>query len=104
MPLAQRQPVEEEEEEPLQAKEAAGRTSAMFSALESTINTKRGTGSPLDADTRDFFEPRFDYDFSNARALDGFGQTLRVDLSDWTDTSVYPTGGLSKFITLEKNE
>jgi len=63
--MAQRQPMEEEEE--LQAKEMPGKTPTVAPNLESRINSLKGGGQPLDSATRSFFEPRFGHDFSNVR-------------------------------------
>ncbi|MBN4077016.1 DUF4157 domain-containing protein [Mariprofundus ferrooxydans] len=64
--MAQRQPMEEEEEE-LQAKQMPGQTPTVTSNLESRINSLKGGGQPLDSATRSFFEPRFGHDFSHVR-------------------------------------
>jgi len=63
---AQRQPMEEEDEE-LQAKSNPGETPAVTPSLESRINGLKGGSQPLDRATRSFFEPRFGYDFSHVR-------------------------------------
>ena len=62
-----RQPLEEEEEEELQAKEMAGQTPKVMLSLESGINSLKGGGRPLSRSERRFFEPRFGEDFSNVR-------------------------------------
>jgi predicted RNA-binding protein YlqC (UPF0109 family) len=62
-----RQPIEEEEEETLQAKEAPGQTPEATQGVEAEINTLRGGGQPLSEPVRAFFEPRFGYDFSRVR-------------------------------------
>jgi len=64
--MAQRQPIEEEEEE-LQAKEMPGQTATVTPNLESRISSLKCGGQPLDSATRTFFEPRFGYDFSSVR-------------------------------------
>ncbi|XHX78803.1 MAG: DUF4157 domain-containing protein [Stenomitos frigidus ULC029] len=56
---------QEEEEKPIQAK--ATHTPDVSSGLETQIQSMRGGGQPLPASTRDFFEPRFGYDFSGVR-------------------------------------
>jgi len=63
-PLVQRQVEEEEEEKILQTKDVSGQTSELTSDFESRIQTLRGGGQPLPESARDFFEPRFGYDFS----------------------------------------
>ena len=54
------------EEEMFQAKEDSGGVKA-FGGVESSINSLRGGGKPLSESTRDYFEPRFGYDFSGVR-------------------------------------
>ncbi len=63
-PLVQRQVEEEEEEKLLQTKEVSGQSSELTSDFESRIQTLRRGGQPLPESARDFFEPRFGYDFS----------------------------------------
>jgi hypothetical protein len=63
---AQRQPMEEEEEE-LQTKSRTDKTPAFTPSLESRINSVKGGGQPLDIATRTFFEPRFGRDFGRVR-------------------------------------
>ncbi len=72
-PLAQRQVVEEEEAEALQAS-AAGSLADSFEAgaeVESRLNRSKGGGSPLPDAVRTFMEPRFGMDFSQVRAHTG---------------------------------
>jgi hypothetical protein len=59
-------PEVEEEEEVLRGKESSGPLAA-GPKLESGFNAIRGGGEPLTAPVRDFFEPRFGYDFSGVR-------------------------------------
>jgi hypothetical protein len=68
-PLVQRQEEspEEEEEEILQAKEVPGQTPEVTPGLESSINSLKGGGQPLDPATRTFFEPRFGHDFGHVQ-------------------------------------
>ena len=87
-PLVQRQiePEEEEEEEPvqaapddgallqrqaeenlLQAKAHANNAAEVTSDLESRMHSPRGGGHALPRSVRDYFEPRFGYDFSGVR-------------------------------------
>ena len=58
---------EEEEEEPVQTKQTGGQTSQAGPGLQAQIRALRGGGQPLSPSTRDFFEPRFGYDFSQVR-------------------------------------
>ncbi len=68
----QRQPTDEpEEEEPLQAKEAAGHVPHVTPELEARIGALRGSGEPLPASERAFFEPRFGGDFAAVRVHTG---------------------------------
>ncbi len=63
-----RQPIkEEEEEEKLQAKTTSDRIPEIDPNIESYIQSLNGGGQPLSEDSRAFFEPRFDYDFSQVR-------------------------------------
>ncbi len=63
--LVQRQ--EEEEEEPVQAKSIDHTSSVVSPAVESAIDSSRGSGTPLDQPTRSFFEPRLGADLSRVR-------------------------------------
>jgi hypothetical protein len=65
-PLIQRQSPKEEEE-PLQAKAASETASTVDSNVEGNINNLRGGGQPLPEPVRNYFEPRFGYDFSQVR-------------------------------------
>lgn len=70
-PLVQRQ-TEEEEEEPLQTKAAAGHTPEMTPQVASAIaSMQEGGGQPLPPSERAFFEPRFGKDFSHVRIYTG---------------------------------
>jgi hypothetical protein len=78
--MAQRQ-VEEEEEE-LQTKEGLDHPPKDGSNLESRINKQRGGGQSLHKSTRDFFESRFGYDFSQVRVhTDTESDNLNRDLN-----------------------
>jgi len=66
IPLVQRQ-VEEEEEEELQTKELPSQIPEVTPNLEARIKARGGSGQPLPASTRAFFETRFGYDFSQVR-------------------------------------
>lgn len=65
-PWIQRQSPEEEEE-PLQAKAASEVAPAVDSDVEGDINNLRDGGQPLPEPVRNYFEPRFGYDFSQVR-------------------------------------
>jgi len=71
-PLVQRQ-VNEEEEAPLQGKQANHQMPVVTSNIESGINSLRsgGGGRPLSESTRSFFESRFGRDFSGVRVHTG---------------------------------
>ena len=58
---------EEEEEEPVQTKRVGGQTPQMAPGLEAQIRSLEGGGQPLRQSVRNFFEPRFGYDFSRVR-------------------------------------
>lgn len=62
---AQRQPMEEDEE--VQAKSKAGKTSEVTPAISSGIQSLQGGGQPMSGSERSFFEPRFGADFSGVR-------------------------------------
>ncbi|MCI0401522.1 MAG: DUF4157 domain-containing protein [Gammaproteobacteria bacterium] len=62
-----RQPIEEEEEEELQAKAIPGHSPEVTPDLGSAISALKGGGHPLPRSLRSFFEPRFGYDFSAVR-------------------------------------
>jgi hypothetical protein len=82
-PLVQRQEKEEEEEEPIQTvqretdkeeektplppKGQSSKIPCITQQLESNIDSLKGGGDPLDAQTRAFFEPLFGRDFSRLR-------------------------------------
>jgi hypothetical protein len=66
-PLVQRQIEPEEEEETLQTKEVPGQTPAVTLSLESRIQSLKDGGQPLPHSVRNYFEPRFGYDFSHVR-------------------------------------
>jgi hypothetical protein len=57
----------EEEEEKLQKKEASGSTPEVTPELESRFSAVRGGGQHLPQSVRNFYEPRFDADFSGVR-------------------------------------
>jgi len=64
--MAQRQPMEEDEEE-LQAKSKAGDVPDVAPAISSGIQSLQGGGRPMSGSERSFFEPRFGADFSGVR-------------------------------------
>ena len=57
----------EEEEGKVQAKTTSDRISKIDPNIESHIQSLNGGGQPLPEKSRDFFEPRFGYDFSQVR-------------------------------------
>ena len=58
---------EKEEEEKIRTKQLPSQTLGIVPDVETSINSIRGGGQPLPESTRAFFEPRFDYDFSQVR-------------------------------------
>ena len=91
--LRQVEPEEEdEEEEPIQAKQTSGQTLQPSPVLQTQICALRGGGKPLPKFVRNFFEPRFGYDFSqvrvhsdaqaveSARALNARAYTVKQDV------------------------
>lgn len=72
-PLVQRQtePEEEEEDEAIQTKAAAGQMRAVTPEIGDQIESLQGGGQPLPQSARAFFEPRFGYDFSQVRLHTG---------------------------------
>ncbi len=62
-----REQVEDDEEELVQTKSAAGHAPEVTPSLAAGINSLRGRGQPLSPSERDFFEPRFGHDFSQVR-------------------------------------
>jgi len=64
-PLVQRQPIEEEEEELMPKGSGSGAFPTSISAR--AIGFTRSGGVPLSPALRNFFEPRFGYDFSGVR-------------------------------------
>jgi len=64
-PFVQRQV--EEGGEILQTEKRGGTTPEVTRNLESSINALKGGGQPLAESTRNFFEPRFGYNFSDVR-------------------------------------
>lgn len=58
---------EQEEEEAVQTKPDGGGPKNAPPAVQAEIHSLRGGGRPLAPDLRDYFEPRFRYDFSRVR-------------------------------------
>ncbi|MEA2563866.1 MAG: hypothetical protein QOH06_5370 [Acidobacteriota bacterium] len=58
-------------EEELQAKEEPGQTPSVPDGFENRFSALQGSGRPLPASERAFFEPRFGRDFSNVRLHSG---------------------------------
>ena len=65
--VLQRQPYEEKEEGPLQAKTSPGHTPSVGPMTHIRIQSLKGGGQPLPSDTRTFFESRMGQDFSHVR-------------------------------------
>ena len=57
----------EEEEKKLQTKELPGHVPEVTPRLESGIHGLKGGGQPLPESVRDYYEPRFGYDFGQVR-------------------------------------
>jgi len=66
-PLLQRQAELAEEEELLQTVSNNTTATAVSPDIESKVNSLKGGGQPLSDNERNFFEPRFGYDFSGVR-------------------------------------
>jgi hypothetical protein len=66
-PRVQRQPIEEEEEETIQPKEASTKSPPTRPDIETNIQSSRRGRTPLPKSTRAFFEPRFGHDFSKVK-------------------------------------
>ena len=66
-----RQPMEEEDEELLQAKRSSNASPPVNAGVESRIASLHGGGRPLSPAQRSFFEPRFNHDFSDVRVHTG---------------------------------
>lgn len=56
-----------EEEKQMQRKEVNGEEKTADSSLENYIGNLNSSGQPLSAQARNFYEPRFGYDFSNVK-------------------------------------
>ena len=67
----QHEPDKEEEEELFQAKPVGPGAREISPDIASSINSLKGGGQPLSQAERNFFEPRFGYDFSNVRVHTG---------------------------------
>lgn len=70
-PGVQRMCSECEEEQKIQAKEEPGETPSVPAGFEPRFAALQGSGQPLPASERAFFEPRFGRDFSNVRLHSG---------------------------------
>ena len=67
----QRQTINEEEKEFIQAKEALGQRPVMPSGIQSRIEGLRSGGHPLSSSASNFFQSRFGHDFSQVRIHSG---------------------------------
>ncbi len=65
--IMQRETLTDAEEKPLKTKDTSASTPQVDSSVESSINNMRGGGQPLPTFVREYFEPRFGYDFSNVK-------------------------------------
>ena len=63
----QRQPIEEEEEEPVLAKGVAGHDQSATPQVRTQVQGLRNGGEPLLRSARSYFEPRLGHDFSQVR-------------------------------------
>lgn len=63
----QRQPLEEEEEELVQAKSESQQVPDVDASTERAITNLQGSGRPLTESARSFMEPRFGHDFGGVR-------------------------------------
>jgi hypothetical protein len=88
-PLVQKQVEEEEEKEILKTKEVSGYTPEVSHDIESRINEMKGDGQPLSESVRNYFEPRFGYDFSKVRVHTG----AKAAESAWAINAVAYTVG-----------
>jgi hypothetical protein len=63
------EPEEEEEEEKtqIQTKQSSNQTLPITPGLQSQVQSMKGGGQPLPKTVRNYFEPRFDHDFSHVR-------------------------------------
>jgi hypothetical protein len=66
-PLVQRQCRKCDEEQTIQRKDSGGPLGVVPPSLQSRIESHRGGGQPLPAAEREFFEPRFGWDFRGVR-------------------------------------
>lgn len=78
----QRQQEDEEEDDLIQAKTAAGQAPQLSDGVASQIQRLKGGGQALDASTRAFMEPRFGRDFGAVRVhVDGRAASLARKIS-----------------------
>lgn len=61
------QPEEKKKEEPVASKEMSGHTPTVTPQIQANIQKMCGKGKQLPSSARNFFEPRFGYDFSQVR-------------------------------------
>ena len=86
-----------EEEKKLQTKEIIGSTPEVTPAVASRIQSLQGRGQPLSATTRNFFEPRFERDFSHVRVHTDSTSTRELNARAYTfgHNIVFGTGEYS---------
>ncbi len=87
-PLVRRQS-EDKEEKKVQTKEYDEKNQDVNDDLESRIQNLKGGGQPLSKDTREFFEPRFGYDFSKVQVHTG---TEAAETSHLLNAKAYTVG------------
>jgi len=88
IPLIQRQSENEEEKE-VQIKGNSDKNSEINFDLEARIQNMKGSGQPLPKASREFFEPRFRYDFSKVRVHMG---TEAAETSRMLNAKAYTMG------------
>lgn len=91
------QKTQEPKAPPIKAKEISGKSLEVASDLEYRINNLRGKGQPLSAQARNFFEPRFNYDFSHVRihsdsTADGLAKTVNARAFTFAQNVVFAAG------------
>jgi hypothetical protein len=92
-PLVQRQTEEEEEEEeeekPVQTIQTSRNTARAVRGPATCVGSLKGGGEPLARTVRDFFEPRFGYDFSQVRV---HGDAWAADSAEAIQARAFTSG------------
>ncbi len=78
------EPEQEEEEEPIQSKRSRGQSPRAGPRVAAQIRALRGKGEPLSPSVRNFFEPRFGYDFSQVRVHNDARMARALDARAFT--------------------